>query len=41
MPVMGLSFEIATPGIKVRPPQSLKHGVFTIEVMIDILAYGL
>ncbi|KAK4962532.1 P-type ATPase [Elasticomyces elasticus] len=41
MPDMGLGFEVATPGIMVRPPQSLKRGVFTIEVMIDMLVYGL
>lgn len=24
-----------------RPPQSLKRGVFTIEIMVDMLVYGL
>jgi magnesium-transporting ATPase (P-type) len=38
---MGLGFEEATPDIMRRPPQSLKRGVFTLEVMIDMLVYGL
>ncbi|RAL63849.1 hypothetical protein DID88_003492 [Monilinia fructigena] len=41
MPDMGLGFEIAAPDIMDRPPQSLKSGVFTLEVMIDMLVYGL
>lgn len=41
MPDMGLGFEIAAPDILERPPQSLKKGVFTMEVMIDMLVYGL
>ncbi|KAB8289655.1 hypothetical protein EYC80_010568 [Monilinia laxa] len=41
MPDMGLGFEIAAPDIMDRPPQSLKRGVFTLEVMIDMLVYGL
>ncbi|ESZ96444.1 potassium/sodium efflux P-type ATPase [Sclerotinia borealis F-4128] len=41
MPDMGLGFEIAAPDIMDRPPQSLKRGVFTPEVMIDMLVYGL
>jgi len=41
MPDMGLGFEEATPDIMRRPPQSLKRGVFTLEVMVDMLAYGL
>ncbi|KAF2176038.1 sodium transport ATPase 5 [Zopfia rhizophila CBS 207.26] len=41
MPDMGLGFEVAAPDIMSRPPQSLKRGVFTIEVMIDMLVYGL
>ena len=40
-PDMGLGFERAAPDIMRRPPQSLKRGVFTIEVMVDILVYGL
>jgi Na+-exporting ATPase len=41
MPDMGLGFEIAAPDIMQRPPSSLKTGVFTLEVMIDMLVYGL
>ncbi|KAK3207740.1 hypothetical protein GRF29_96g225153 [Pseudopithomyces chartarum] len=41
LPDMGLGFEIASPDILSRPPQSLKRGVFTIEVLLDMLVYGL
>jgi len=41
MPDMGLGMEIAAPDILERPPVSLKKGVFTFEVMLDMLAYGL
>ncbi|KAK5127708.1 hypothetical protein LTR08_004317 [Meristemomyces frigidus] len=41
LPDMGLGFEVASPDIMQRPPQSLKRGVFTIEVMVDMLVYGL
>lgn len=41
LPDMGLGFEIAAPDIMQRPPQSLKRGVFTLEVMLDMLVYGL
>lgn len=41
MPDMGLGFEVAAPDIMQRPPQSLKRGVFTLEVMLDMLVYGL
>ncbi|KAI9738300.1 MAG: Na+ ATPase [Cirrosporium novae-zelandiae] len=40
MPDMGLGFEIAAPDILSRPPQSLDKGVFTVEVMLDMLVYG-
>ncbi|EQL34682.1 Na+-exporting ATPase, variant [Blastomyces dermatitidis ATCC 26199] len=40
MPDMGLGMEIAAPDIMDRPPQS-KQGIFTWEIIIDILAYGL
>nr|OQO21792.1 hypothetical protein B0A51_09594 [Rachicladosporium sp. CCFEE 5018] len=40
MPDMGLGFEQATPGIMDRAPQSLKRGVFTTEVLVDMLVYG-
>ncbi|KAG4410990.1 hypothetical protein IFR04_015875 [Cadophora malorum] len=41
LPDMGLGFEVAAPDIMQRPPQSLKTGVFTWEVMIDMMVYGL
>ncbi|KAF2841503.1 Na(+)/Li(+)-exporting P-type ATPase [Patellaria atrata CBS 101060] len=41
MPDMGLGFEVAAPDILTRPPQSLKRGVFTLEVMVDMVVYGL
>jgi P-type Na+/K+ transporter len=40
IPDMGLGFERAAPDIMQRPPQSLKRGVFTLEIMTDMLAYG-
>lgn len=41
MPDMGLGFEIAAPDVMRRPPQNLKQGVFTPELLIDMVAYGL
>lgn len=41
LPDMGLGMEAASPDILERPPQNLKRGVFTFEVMCDMLAYGL
>jgi Na+-exporting ATPase len=40
LPDMGLGFEVAAPDILQRPPQSLKRGVFTIEVLLDMVVYG-
>ncbi|KAL2041373.1 hypothetical protein N7G274_005755 [Stereocaulon virgatum] len=40
MPDMGLGVEVAAPDIMARPPQSLKKGVFTMEVLVDMLVYG-
>lgn len=40
LPEMGLGREIAAPDIMNRPPQS-KQGIFTWEIIIDILVYGL
>ncbi|KAF7183748.1 hypothetical protein CNMCM7691_004098 [Aspergillus felis] len=39
MPDMGLGMEIAAPDIMDRPPQT-KQGIFTWEVIVDILVYG-
>ncbi|KAL9950069.1 Na+ ATPase [Verticillium nonalfalfae] len=41
LPDMGLGFEIAAPDIMERPPQNLKQGIFTPELLFDMLAYGL
>src|ERR1700742_25237 len=41
MPDMGLGMEVASPDILERPPQNLKRGVFTLEVLLDMLVYGL
>ncbi|MCJ1285291.1 hypothetical protein MMC26_004631 [Xylographa opegraphella] len=41
LPDMGLGVEAAAPDIMSRPPQSLTHGIFTFEVMLDMLVYGL
>ncbi|KAK2882620.1 hypothetical protein FQN49_000159 [Arthroderma sp. PD_2] len=38
LPDMGLGFEQATVDIMQRPPQ--RGGIFTIEMMIDMLVYG-
>ncbi|GKT84106.1 potassium/sodium efflux P-type ATPase [Colletotrichum tofieldiae] len=41
LPDMALGFEIAAPDIMDRPPQNMKVGVFTWELMLDMLVYGL
>ncbi|KAF2272172.1 sodium P-type ATPase-like protein [Westerdykella ornata] len=41
LPDMGLGFEVAAPDVLKRPPQDLKRGVFTLEVMLDMVVYGL
>lgn len=41
MPDMGLGFEKAAPDIMARPPVSLRKGIFTMEVLVDMLVYGL
>ncbi|KAJ5887700.1 hypothetical protein N7495_007741 [Penicillium taxi] len=40
LPDMGLGMEIAAPDVMDRPPQS-KQGIFTWEVIIDTLVYGI
>ncbi|KAF2768806.1 Na(+)/Li(+)-exporting P-type ATPase [Teratosphaeria nubilosa] len=40
LPDMGLGFEKAAPDIMARPPQGLKRGVFTVEILIDMVFYG-
>ncbi|KAL3450316.1 hypothetical protein BJX65DRAFT_11426 [Aspergillus insuetus] len=39
MPDMGLGMEVAAPDIMDRPPQA-KQGIFTWEVIVDIIVYG-
>ncbi|KAI8264677.1 Sodium transport ATPase 2 [Colletotrichum sp. SAR11_239] len=41
LPDMALGFEVAAPDIMDRPPQDMKIGVFTWELMLDMLVYGL
>lgn len=40
MPDMGLGFEKAAPDVMARPPVSLRKGIFTMEVIVDMLVYG-
>jgi len=40
-PAFGLGMEPPTARIMRRPPHSIKKGVFTIQIIIDILYYGL
>ncbi|KAH9902091.1 sodium transport ATPase 5 [Xylariomycetidae sp. FL2044] len=40
-PDMGLGLEVAAPDILARPPQNLKRGIFTIELLVDMIVYGL
>jgi potassium/sodium efflux P-type ATPase len=37
----GLGFESASKHVLNRPPQNLKYGVFTLEFIADLLAYGI
>jgi P-type Na+/K+ transporter len=41
LPDMGLGLEEAAGDILQRPPQNLNRGIFTNELLIDILVYGL
>ncbi|KAM0791876.1 hypothetical protein ACM66B_004131 [Microbotryomycetes sp. NB124-2] len=40
-PAMGLGAERASPDILSRKPHNLKFGIFTPEVLVDLVAYGL
>jgi P-type Na+/K+ transporter len=40
-PDMGLGFKPAAADFMRRPPRSLKEGVFSWEILIDMLCYGL
>lgn len=41
LPDMGLGFQEAAPDILRRPPQDLKRGIFTLELLVDMVVYGL
>lgn len=38
---MAFGFEIAAPDIMSRSPRSLTTGILTLEVLLDMLVYGL
>jgi Na+-exporting ATPase len=40
IPDMGLGFEKAAANVMSRPPQNMKVGIFSLEIMTDMLAYG-
>jgi len=39
-PAMGLGMEIASDDIMTRPPHNVKVGIFTMEVLVDLVVYG-
>lgn len=41
IPDMGLGFQEAAPDVLQRPPQSLKRGIFSWELMIDMVVLGI
>lgn len=41
LPDMGLGLEVAAADILERPPQNLKRGIFTTELLVDMIVYGL
>lgn len=41
IPDMGLGFEKAAADVMKRPPQNMKVGIFSFEIMTDMLVYGL
>lgn len=40
-PAMGLGMEKAAADVMARPPHDLRFGIFTFEVMLDLVVYGL
>ncbi|KJY00439.1 potassium/sodium efflux P-type ATPase like protein [Zymoseptoria brevis] len=40
IPDMGLGFQEKAPDVLRRPPQSLKRGIFSIELMVDMVVLG-
>ncbi|KAK4635352.1 Sodium transport ATPase 5 [Fulvia fulva] len=41
IPDMGLGFQEKAPDVLSRPPQNLKRGIFTIELLVDMVVYGI
>jgi len=41
IPDMGLGFEKAAANVMSRPPQNMKVGIFSWEIMTDMMVYGL
>jgi magnesium-transporting ATPase (P-type) len=41
MPDMGLGMEVAASDIMDRPPHDLKTGIFSWELLLDMVVYGL
>lgn len=41
LPDMGLGLEQSEPTILSRPPHNLKRGIFTNELLLDMIVYGL
>ncbi|KAH8078053.1 sodium transport atpase [Cristinia sonorae] len=39
-PAMGLGFEPPAPDIMSRPPHSIQVGIFTLELFVDMVVYG-
>lgn len=40
LPAMALGFEPAAEDVMDRPPHNIKTGIFTLEVILDLLVYG-
>ncbi|CAL1712012.1 unnamed protein product [Somion occarium] len=41
LPAMGLGMEPPAPDVMSRPPHNVKVGIFTLEVFIDMIVYGI
>lgn len=39
-PAMGLGMEPAAPDVMSRPPHNVKVGIFTWEIVVDMMVYG-
>lgn len=40
-PAMGLGFEPPAPDIMSRPPHSVQVGIFSLELFVDMIVYGI